>query len=121
MRILLVQTAFLGDIVLTTPLLRELRRVHPNASLWVLTTETGRRVLADRSGADRLLVLHKRWDRAGRRSCRKVLRQLTREPFDVAVAAHRSVRTGMMVRLSGAPFYRQGQTHRMVHEIHKRS
>ena len=103
MRILVVQTAFLGDVVLTTPLLRELRRVHPQASLWVLTTHTGRRVLGERSPADRLLVLDKGWDRAGRRSCRRVLRQLTRERFDAAVAAHRSVRTGMLVRLSGAP------------------
>ncbi len=103
MRILIVQTAFLGDIVLTTPLLRELRRVHPGASLWVLTTETGRRVLADRSGADHLLVLDKRWNGSGVRSCGRLLRQLIREPFDAAVAAHRSIRTGMLVRLSGAP------------------
>ena len=65
MRILVVQTAFLGDIVLTTPLLRELRRVHPTASLWVVTTENGRRLLAGSADADRLLVLDKRWVRAG--------------------------------------------------------
>jgi heptosyltransferase-2 len=101
-RILIVQTAFLGDVVLTTPLLRELRRVRPDASLCLLTTATGRSVLNGLPYVDRWLVLDKRWDRDGCRSSRGVLRELMGTPFDVAVAAHRSVRTGVILRLSGA-------------------
>lgn len=103
MRILVVQTAFLGDIVLTTPLLRELRRVHPGASLSVVTTEIGARLLTEGLDADHLFVLDKRWNRSGTDSCRELLRRLRREPFDAAVAAHRSLRTGIIVRLCGAP------------------
>ena len=103
MRILVIQTAFLGDIVLTTPLFRELRRVHPTASLWVVTTGIGRRLLGGSPEIDRLLVLEKRWDRTGIRSTVDLLRELAGESFDVAIAAQRSVRTGLMVRLSGAP------------------
>jgi len=101
-RILIVQTAFLGDVVLTTPLLRELRRARPNASLTLLTTATGRSVLDGLPSVDRWLVLDKRWDRDGCRSSRGVLRELMGTDFDAAVAAHRSVRTGVLLRLSGA-------------------
>lgn len=101
-RILIVQTAFLGDVVLTTPLLRELRRVRPSASLCLLTTATGRSVLNGLPYVDRWLVLDKRWDRDGCRSSRGVLRELMSARFDAAVAAHRSVRTGVLLRLSGA-------------------
>ena len=101
-RILIVQTAFLGDVVLTTPLLRELRRVCPSASLCLLTTATGRSVLNGLPYVDRWLVLDKRWDRDGCRSSRGVLRELMGTRFDAAVAAHRSVRTGVLLRLSGA-------------------
>ena len=38
MRILVIQTAFLGDLVLTTPMLRELARANPGARISVLTT-----------------------------------------------------------------------------------
>ena len=101
-RILIVQTAFLGDVVLTTPLLRELRRVRPNASLCLLTTATGRSVLNGLPCVDQWLVLDKRWDRDGCRSSRGVLRALMGTRFDAAVAAHRSVRSGVILRLSGA-------------------
>jgi heptosyltransferase-2 len=101
-RILIVQTAFLGDVVLTTPLLRELHRALPKASLCLLTTATGRSVLNGLPYVDRWLVLRKRWDRDGCRSTRGVLRELMGTRFDAAVAAHRSVRTGVILRLSGA-------------------
>ena len=84
------------------PLLRELRRVNPEARIWVLTTETGREVLRSSGDADRVLVLDKRWDRRGVRSCARVLRELREAGMDAAVAAQRSFRTGWIVRLSGA-------------------
>jgi heptosyltransferase-2 len=101
-RILIVQTAFLGDVVLTTPLLRELRRAQPTARLCMLTTATGRTVLRGLPYVDRWLVLDKRWDRGGWRSFGGVLRELLRTPFDAALAPHRSFRTGITLRLSGA-------------------
>ena len=36
MHILVVQTAFLGDLVMTTPLLRELRRARPDSRITVV-------------------------------------------------------------------------------------
>jgi len=102
-RVLVVQTAFLGDIVLTTPLLRELRRRLPNARICMVTTATGRDAVGSLSYVDEWLVLDKRWHSEGRRSYRGLLLELLRTRFDVAVAAHRSVRTGVIVRLSGAP------------------
>ena len=41
-RILVIQTAFLGDVVLTTPLLRALHRGYRGSRLTVLTTPQGR-------------------------------------------------------------------------------
>lgn len=103
LRLLVVQTAFLGDVVLTTPLLRELRRAQPRSRLSVLTTRTGAAVLDGMACIDELIVLDKGWSRSGVTSTRRVLRRLRHAAFDVAVAAHRSVRSGLLVRLSGAP------------------
>lgn len=102
-RILVIQTAFLGDMVLTTPLLRELRRIHPEVRLWVLATATGGELLGALDGVERCLLLDKRWDFRGWRSLTGVVRELVHTRFDATVAAQRSLRTGFLVRLSGAP------------------
>ena len=55
-RILVVQTAFLGDVVLTTPLLAALRHHRPDAAITVVTTPAGAPVLAHHPAVDRVLV-----------------------------------------------------------------
>ena len=102
MRLLVVQTAFLGDVVLTTPLLRELRRVLPAAELCVLTTELGAQLLQGLPYHDRVLTYDKRWNRNGLRSYGRLLGALHRTRFDAAIAAHRSFRTGLLLLCSGA-------------------
>ena len=69
----------------------------------VLTTASGHKTLSHVPGIDEWLILDKRWDRSGLRSYGRVMSRLIAGRFDAAVAAQRSVRTGMFVRLSGAP------------------
>jgi len=101
MRIVVAQTAFLGDVVLTVPLLREIRRLRPRAELHVLTTAGGAGVLLGLEGIDRLWTLDKSWSRAGLRSQVRLVRAL-RPGFDVGIAAQRSIRTGLLLALAGA-------------------
>ena len=102
-RIVVVQTAFLGDVVLTTPLLRELKRVHPGAAVTVATTPLGRAVLEGHPHVDTLLVFDKKGEDRGLRGLARVASALARGAFDLAVAAQRSFRTGLLVRASRAP------------------
>ena len=64
-RILVVQTAFLGDIVLTTPLLAEIKRVQPEVSLTVLTTPLGRAVLDGHPSVDAVIAYDKKGSERG--------------------------------------------------------
>ncbi len=101
--ILVIQTAFVGDVVLTTPLLRELRRVRPHDTISVLTNENGKQLLRGLPFVDELLVFRKRWNLKETSTYVSTLMNLRRRPFDVAIAAHRSFRSGVLCRVSGAP------------------
>jgi heptosyltransferase-2 len=99
-RILVIQTAHLGDVVLSTPLLRELRRSHPDAHIALLTTSVGRDLLSGSRWLDEILVYDKRWNRRGVPSYLRMIRRLLGSSFDVGIAAQRSIRTGMLLTFS---------------------
>jgi heptosyltransferase II len=102
-RVLVVQTAFLGDIVLTTPLLRELKRLDAACEVTVLTTPLGRAILAGHPCVDAIVTHDKKGADGGPVGVGRAALALRRERFDVAVAAQRSSRTGILVRVAGAP------------------
>jgi heptosyltransferase-2 len=100
--LLLVQTAFLGDVVLTTPLLQALRRAHPERALHVVATPLGVSVLAGHPAVDVLHAYDKKGKDRGVGALLALLSRLRRERFEIAIAAQRSARTGLLVLGSGA-------------------
>lgn len=102
-RLLVVQTGFLGDVVLTTPLIAALRARLAPASLTVLTTPQARPLLEEHPAVDRILVDAKRTDSSGPLGLLKAARQLRRERFTLAAAAHKSLRTALLLALAGIP------------------
>jgi len=101
--LLVVQTAFLGDVVLTTPLLAALRRAHPHRALHVVATPLGASVLAGHPAVDVLHAYAKRGEERGLQGLLRLVSHLRKERFEIAIAAQRSARTGFLVRGSGAP------------------
>src|SRR3989304_7260847 len=64
-KILVVQTSFLGDAVLTTPLLAELRRLFPQAELAVLCTPQAKRIFVGNPNVDAIITDDKRGEGRG--------------------------------------------------------
>jgi heptosyltransferase-2 len=102
-RLLVVQTGFLGDVVLTTPLIAALRAWLSPASLTVLTTPQARPLLEEHPAIDRVLVDAKHTDSSGPLGLLRTARQLRREGFTLAAAAHKSLRTALLLALAGIP------------------
>jgi heptosyltransferase-2 len=100
--ILVVQTAFVGDLVLTTPLLRALKRSAPSVRLTVLTTPTGANLLEGSPFVDAPIPYRKKGPGSGPLGLARAVRSLRRGGFDVAIAAHRSFRSGILGVASGA-------------------
>ena len=96
MRTLVVNTARLGDVVMMTPLLEALR---PHCErLTVVTAPIGAELLIDHE----VWPLLKRPRARGLVALAKMIGRLRDQPFDLAIAAHRSTRTAALIAASGA-------------------
>ncbi len=98
-RVLVVQTAFLGDVVLTTPLFRGLRRLYPRARLEALVTPEAAPLLEEDPHLDGLHTYAKR----GGDTFGGMLARLRRGRYDLLVCPHRSPRTALLSLFSGVP------------------
>lgn len=102
LRILIVQTAYLGDAVLTTPIFEALRKFLPSSRISVLCTPEIKEIFAGNKNIDELLVMDKRGKDARILSLLKWSQKL-KNKFDVALVPHRSFRSAFLVWLAKIP------------------
>lgn len=102
-RILVVQTAFLGDVILTTPLLAALRRRFPGGHLAFLATPVGCAALSGLAAVNEFIVYDKKGAEKGAAAFFRKARELRGKRFELAVSAHRSARTASLLALAGVP------------------
>lgn len=102
MRILIAQTSFLGDVVLSTPVCAAVKRCLPDAhvTMWVRPDTVG--ILADHPYVDAVLVDDKRARDRGFGSLR-TLGRLRAGQFDLVLALHKSFRTAWLLAAAGIP------------------
>ncbi len=100
MRVLIAQTSFLGDVVLSTPVFAALRRHNPAAHITVMVRPEVAEILAGHPHVDAVLTDDKRGRDRGFGSWR-VVRRLRAGHFDVALALHKSFRTAWVLAAAG--------------------
>ena len=101
-KILIIRFSSLGDLVLTTPIYREIKRVYPDARISVLTSNDVGLVLENNKHIDNL-VIHKRKENF--LELNRLIKKLRKERFDLIYDAHRSLRSMWIVlNLSGCWF-----------------
>jgi len=98
---LVIQTAFLGDVVLTTPLLSALAR--DGGPVDVVTTPAAAPLLEGHPAVRRVIRYDKRGADAGPRGLWRLAGELRREGYGRAVLPHRSWRSAALALLAGVP------------------
>jgi heptosyltransferase-2 len=97
---LVVQTSFLGDTVLTTPLLAELARRAPTD---VLVTPASAPLLANNPSVREVLVYDKRGQDRGLTGFVRLVRKLRARRYQAAYLAQGSLRSGALTFASAIP------------------
>jgi ADP-heptose:LPS heptosyltransferase len=97
-RILVIQLRALGDVLLCTPALRQLRRAFPDARIDFLTTGVGRLVLDGNPRVDTVRLYRAGWGEGWRR-----FREIRAAGYGAVVDFNGINRSAIVTRLSGAP------------------
>lgn len=100
-RTLVIQTAFLGDVVLTTPLLTALAKRHGPVD--VVTTPAAAPLLETHPAVRRVIPYDKRRADRGWRGLRTLAQQLRAVGYERAYLPHRSLRTAALALLARIP------------------
>jgi len=98
---LLIQTAFIGDVILMTALLEDLHRTAPAAPVDVLVRRGNEGLLAGHPHVRRVLI----WDKKHRKYANlwQLLRQIRATGYGRVVTLQRFASTGFLTAFSGAP------------------
>ena len=98
---LVIQTAFLGDVVLTTPLLAALAARHGPVD--VVTTPGAAPLLETHAAVRRVIPFDKKGADRGLGGLWRLARRLRAERYGIAYLPHRSLRSAALARLAGVP------------------
>lgn len=99
-RILIIQTAFLGDVILATPVISEMKRLYPAAQIDVLVKKGNEGLLF---GNPNIASVHTFNKKSGKwKEMRRLIRLFRKEEYDLILNLHRFTSSGLITILSKA-------------------
>lgn len=102
MKILIIHTAFIGDIVLSTPLIRRVKECYPEAKITYVTTVAGASILRNNPNISEIIEYDKRGIHKGIKGIWQLGKRLRYENFDMVITPHRYFRSSLLSWLSRA-------------------
>jgi len=103
MKILLVQTSFLGDTILSTPVISGIKKIYPEAELWMMTTPLSAELVIRDPLLSGVLLDDKKGKNAGFAGLLRIKRHIKAINFDMVYSLHRSPRTSILLLLCRIP------------------
>ncbi len=99
-RILVIQTAFIGDVVLATALLQNLHAAYPSAKIDILVRQGADELFTDHPYINEVHVWNKKKNKY--QHLFQIIQTIRRIKYDVVINVQRYLATGIITVLSGA-------------------
>jgi heptosyltransferase II len=103
MKALVIETAFLGDAILSVALAEALKQSDPSAEVSYLVRPESRELLQFATAIDHVIAYDKYGAESGLKAITNKADELNRIGFDIVFALHESQRTGMLLEKLTAP------------------
>lgn len=100
MKILIIQTAFIGDVVLATSLLESLHKEYPDAVIDFVLRKGNEGLLKGHPFLREVIVFNKKQGKY--KELRRIIKKARLEQYDYAINVQRFFTTGLLTALSGA-------------------
>ena len=97
MKILVIQTAFPGDAILTLPFIQELKRKNPDYLIDVLCITETTEIFSASSSVNRVILLDKKGRHKYFISFLKFVKELKSNNYEIIYSPHRSLRSALIV------------------------
>lgn len=99
-RVLIIQTAFIGDVVLATPVIEALNQQLPHVKIDFLLRKGNENLLSDHPGLNQVLV----WDKKNNKykGLYQILKKVREKKYDLVINLQRFASTGLITALSKA-------------------
>ncbi len=99
-KLLIVQTAFIGDVILATALIEKLRGFYPDLKIDFLLRKGNESLLKDHPGLNEILIWNKTENKLS--NLYKTWRTVRKNNYDVVVNLQRFLPSGLLTAFSGA-------------------
>jgi heptosyltransferase-2 len=99
-KILVIQTAFIGDVVLATAMLESIHQENPTASISILVRKGNETLFEAHPYIDKVLVWDKKQNKYG--NWLQLLFEIRKHQFDAVINVQRYAASGLWTVLSGA-------------------
>ncbi len=99
-KILIIQTAFIGDVVLATAMLESIHQAYPETSISILVRKGNEALLNAHPFIDQVLVWDKKQNKYG--NWLQLLFAIRKSQFDAVINVQRYAATGLWTAFSGA-------------------
>jgi ADP-heptose:LPS heptosyltransferase len=99
-KFLIIQTAFLGDVILATPVVSELRRLFPDGQIDILVRKGNEGLVQNNPHLNHTWIFDKKLGKW--KQIRQLIQKIRKEKYDTVINLHRFGSSGLITWRSGA-------------------
>jgi lipopolysaccharide heptosyltransferase II len=101
-KFLIIQTAFLGDVILTLPLVQALKQAEPDSEIDFIAIPQTADIVKNHPGISKVIIYDKHGKQRSILSFLRFRNRLCATDYDVVLCPHRSLRSGLLTKATQA-------------------
>ncbi len=102
MKVLVIQTAFFGDVILSLPLVQVLKEKKPDCSIDFMCIPKTSEILKGNPYINKVIIFDKHESAKGISGFRNIVSEVKKNKYDVVISVQRYTRSSIIAKLSGA-------------------